>query len=64
VSDIDAGALPGLAALVVVAAGIALGARSVRHQLRSSARLARRVRRLAVPATPEVKDAADRAGLG
>jgi beta-lactamase regulating signal transducer with metallopeptidase domain len=63
VGAVEAGALPGLVALVLVAAGILLGVRSLFGQLRSSRRLSSRVRDLRVPAAPEVVEAASRAGL-
>lgn len=61
----DEGAVvwPALAFLAVIAAGAVLGFRSVIGQLRSSLALARRVRALARPLPPALREVADRSGL-
>jgi Zn-dependent protease with chaperone function len=49
--------------VLIVAAGVLLGLRSIVDQVRASRALARRVRGLELPLLPELEIAADRAGL-
>lgn len=56
--------LPVLVFIVLVALGLAFGARSVRRQIVASSRLARRVRRLTLEVSDELEPLASEVGLG